>query len=90
MSLLNLISKVDDLKSVIDKKTDEIAKDFAKELLSNTMEFNDIQKMFMKIPDEIAMEVMMKTMSIVSKSTSVSEPQRNSRSFGSTKKNWFE
>lgn len=88
MSLLNLISKVDDLKSVIDKKTDEIAKDFAKEILSNSLEFNDIQKMFTKIPDEIAMEVMMKTMSIVSKSTSVSAPQRSERPTLS-KKSWF-
>lgn len=87
MSLLNLISKVDDLKSVIDKKTDEIAKDFAKEILSNSLEFNDIQKMFTKIPDEIAMEVMMKTMSIVSKSTSVA-PQRPERP-SVTKKSWF-
>lgn len=79
MSLLNLMTKVDDLKSVLDKKTDEIAKEFAKEILTNSLEFKDIQNVFKSIPTETAMEIMMKSLSIVSKSTTTtSAPQQQS------------
>ena len=79
MSILNLMTKVDDLKSVLDKKTDEIAKEFAKEVLTNNLEFKDIQNVFKDIPTETAILIMMKSLSIISKSTTTaSVPQQQS------------
>lgn len=83
MSLLSLITKFDNLKSAIDKQTDEAAKDLAKELLTNTLEFKDVQKLFKDLPEDLSMQILMKTASIISKSTSTTsspEPSTSRRS----------
>ena len=81
MSILNLMTKADNLKSVLDKTTDDLAKELAKEVLTNNLEVKDLQKIVSGIPVETAMEIMMKTLSIVSKSTTTtSAPQQTRRS----------
>ena len=81
MSILNLITKADNLKSTLDKTTDDLAKELAKEVLTNNLEVKDLQKIVSGIPVETAMEIMMKTLSIVSKSTTTtSTPQQIHRS----------
>lgn len=81
MSILNLMTKVDSLKSTLDKTTDDLAKELAKEVLTNNLEVKDLQKIVSGIPVETAMEIMMKTLSIVSKSTTTtSAPQQTRRS----------
>ena len=81
MSILNLMTKADNLKSVLDKTTDDLAKELAKEALINNLEVKDLQKIVSGIPVETAMEIMMKTLSIVSKSTTTtSAPQQSHRS----------
>lgn len=81
MSILNLMTKADNLKSVLDKTTDDLAKELAKEVLTNNLEVKDLQKIVSGIPVETAMEIMMKTLSIVSKSTTAtSAPQQSHRS----------
>ena len=77
MSILNLITKADNLKSVLDKTTDDLAKELAKEVITNNLEVKDLQKIVSGIPVEIAMEIVLKTLSIVSKSTTTtSAPQQ--------------
>lgn len=81
MSILNLMTKVDNLKSTLDKTTDDLAKELAREVLTNNLEVKDLQKIVSGIPTETAMEIMMKTLSIVSKSTTTtSTPQQPRRS----------
>ena len=81
MSILNLMTKVDNLKSTLDKTTDDLAKELAREVLTNNLEVKDLQKIVSGIPTETAMEIMMKTLSIVSKSTTTtSTPQQPHRS----------
>lgn len=84
MSILNLMTKVDSLKSTLDKTTDDLAKELAKEVLTNNLEVKDLQKIVSGIPVETAMEIMMKTLSIVSKSTTTTSapqmPHRSNRS----------
>lgn len=86
MSLLNIMTAIDDLNSVVDKKTDEIAKMIAKEALVSSFEMSDIQKMFKNIPTETALVIMYKALSIISKSTGVNStpnntpPRRSNRS----------
>lgn len=80
MSILNLMTKADNLKSVLDKTTDDLAKELAKEVLTNNLEMKDLQKIVNGIPVEIAMEVMIKTLSIVSKSTSTTSSPEHSTS----------
>ena len=79
MSLLSLITKFDNLKSAIDKQTDEAAKDLAKELLTNTLELKDVQKLFKDLPEDLSMQILMKTASIISKSTTSSPEHSTSR-----------
>ena len=87
MSLLSVMTTIDDLNSVVDKKTDDIAKMLAKEVLVSSIEMKDIQKMFQNIPTETALVIMYKTLSIISKSTSAqstppqSSTRRSNRSF---------
>ena len=78
MSILNLMTKVDSLKSTLDKTTDDLAKELAKEVLTNNLEVKDLQKIVSGIPVETAMEIMMKTLSIVSKSTTTTSAQQQS------------
>lgn len=79
MSILGLITKFDNLRSTIEKSSDDIAKDLAKEVLENNLEFKDIQNLFKDIPEETAMGIMIKALSIISKSTSTtSAPQQQS------------
>lgn len=80
MSILNLITKADNLKSILDKTTDDLAKELAKEVLSNNLEVKDLQKIVSGIPVETAMEIMMKTLSIVSKSTTTTSAPQQHRS----------
>lgn len=80
MSILNLITKADNLKSTLDKATDDLAKELAKEVLTNNLELKDVQKIVSGIPVETAMEIMMKTLSIVSKSTSTTSSPEYSTS----------
>ena len=80
MSLLNLITKFDNLKSAIDKQTDEAAKDLAKELLTNTLELKDVQKLFKDLPEDLSMQILMKAASIISKSTSTTSSPEHSTS----------
>ena len=80
MSILNLMTKADNLKSTLDKATDDLAKELAKEVLTNNLELKDVQKIVSGIPVETAMEIMMKTLSIVSKSTSTTSSPEYSTS----------
>lgn len=80
MSILNLMTKVDNLKSTLDKTTDDLAKELAREVLTNNLEVKDLQKIVSGIPVETAMEIMMKTLSIVSKSTTTTSAPQQHRS----------